>query len=248
MLYDNLKDIIKHSHSLGFIESVKITGADNTTKVDTMSTDKAVVMYGKLKSPITELEGHTIGFSRMSVLSGLLNFPGFQEDKATVSIATQKRASGDLPCEVNFDSGAGHKASYRFMSREAIDESLRVPPFRGVQWNVVITPTKNNLRDLSYFSGVLSGVETTFTVVAENGNLDFHIGTGPTDRSIVPIAKNITGEMKHQWSWPLMQVLSILKLSETSTCQMSFSDMGALLISVDSGLGQYDYILPAKSK
>jgi hypothetical protein len=248
MLYDNLKDIIKHTHSLGFIEAVKISGVDGATKIESMSDDRSVVMNGKLKSSVSELDDKVVGFSRMAVLNGLLSFPGFQDSKAKVGIATQTRSGVEIPCEVSFDSGSGHKASYRFMSREAIEESLRVPPFKGATWNVVVAPTKANLKDLAYFSGVLGGIESTFTVVAENGNLDFLIGTGPTDRSVVPIATDIQGEMKHQWSWPLVQVLAILKLSESSTCEMSFSDMGALKIYVDSGLGEYEYILPAKSK
>jgi len=31
-------------------------------------------------------------------------------------------------------------------------------------------------------------------------------------------------------------------------CVMQFSDQGALQISIDSGLGKYDYILPAMNQ
>ena len=42
-------------------------------------------------------------------------------------------------------------------------------------------------------------------------------------------------------------VLTILRLSDTSTMNMKLSDQGAMMISVDSGLGMYEYILPAKA-
>ena len=37
-------------------------------------------------------------------------------------------------------------------------------------------------------------------------------------------------------------------LSLTGDITMSISDQGAMMISVDSGLAAYDYILPAQSK
>jgi len=43
----------------------------------------------------------------------------------------------------------------------------------------------------------------------------------------------------------LAQVLSILKLGMSGACVMQISKRGALQISVDSGIGQYNYILPA---
>ena len=56
------------------------------------------------------------------------------------------------------------------------------------------------------------------------------------------------GKLSKGWAWPLAQVLSILKLSDTSQANMSFSDQGAMQISIDSGTATYDYILPARSQ
>jgi hypothetical protein len=39
--------------------------------------------------------------------------------------------------------------------------------------------------------------------------------------------------------------LAILKLGMSGGCVMQISKKGALMISVDSGIGKYDYILPA---
>jgi hypothetical protein len=75
--------------------------------------------------------------------------------------------------------------------------------------------------------------------------LNFSIGSGPTDRTNLPFAKGITGSLKHQWSWPLSQVLSILKLIDNEDVTIHFSDMGAMKIDIDSGIGRYSYILPA---
>jgi hypothetical protein len=97
-------------------------------------------------------------------------------------------------------------------------------------------------------NNILGAFESTFTVRTRGDNLEFLIGSGANDRSALVFASDIEGELKHQWSWPLPQVLAILKLQETSaSCTMSFSDQGALKIDIDSGLGNYEYILPART-
>ena len=71
-------------------------------------------------------------------------------------------------------------------------------------------------------------------------------GSGHVGKRI--FARNVDGELKQNWSWPLHQVLSILKLGMSGACVMNISDQGALQISIDSGLAVYNYILPAMNK
>ena len=75
----------------------------------------------------------------------------------------------------------------------------------------------------------------------------FFIGDSSTDKVELPFANNVEGELKTGWSFPLSTVLTILRLSDTSTMNMKISDQGAMMIAVDSGLGLYEYILPAKA-
>ena len=248
MILDNFLDIIKHTSGLGFIEMAKLTGDGAGAEIEAMENDRTVVLYGKLKNPITGLDG-TVGLSRLGILNGYLNFNPFTSDGASIEIATQDRNGVDIPAEVAFKSADGHTASYRFMSADIAEEQIQVPPFKGATWDVVITPTKSAMADLTAMSNILSGFEATFTVKTSGTNLEFLIGEGASDRSKLIFSSDITGSLKHQWSWPLAQVLSILKLNDSSeSCTMSFSDQGALKIDVDSGLGEYQYILPARSK
>jgi hypothetical protein len=244
-LLDSLKDIVKHTNSLGFVEMVKIIGSTTTAKIETKDADNTVIIFGEMYQPIAGIDT-TVGLSRIPILKGYIDFPLFSGDKSSVDIVTEVRGTVTVPTEIKFDSGAGHVANYRFMSEAMINEQVKVPPFKGATWNVTIEPEKKKIAELAYFQGVLGGFEKRFVVSIDKGTLNFGVGSGPTDRTIVPFANNVTGTMKHQWSWPLSQVLSILKLSETaSTTTMKFSDMGALMIEVDSGIGKYSYILPA---
>ena len=244
-ILDALKDIVKHTSNLGFIEMCKLIGTTTDAKIETIDADKTVVIFGSMYQPIKGVDS-TVGLSRMGVLKGFVDFEPFAGDKAIVDVIQEARGNVSSPTEILFNSGCGTKASYRFMSDAMISEQVRVPPFKGATWDVTISPEKARLSELSTFSGILGGFEKRFTVSTVAGNLIMSIGSGPTDRSTITFAENITGTLKHQWSWPLSQVLAILKLSDNaSSCSVQFSDMGALKIDIDSGIGKYSYILPA---
>lgn len=249
MLYDNLRDIVKHTYSLGFLEVVKIEGENSETLLKSVAQDKSVVMYGTTKTELADFADSVTGFSRMAVLKGMLDFPLFaDQEEATIEVKKQKRDNTEIPAEIYFKSSTGHTGAYRVMGKDAVEQQINVPSFKGASWDVTIEPTKRNLTDMSYFAGVLGSYEPTFSVVTSGSELEFHIGPGGGDYTVVPIATNITGSLTKTWNWPLTQVLAILRLSETSNCSMSFSDQGALKITVDSGLAYYEYILPARTK
>lgn len=235
-----MKDIVKHTHSLGFIEMVKIVGSDKEAKIEAIDADKTVVLYGDLYQPIKDIES-TVGLSRLAQLKGFIDL----HDKSVVTVLSETRSGVDSPTGIKFDDGEGEIAEYRFMSETMANEQVKVPPFKGAVWNVTVKPEKKKVDRLSAYQGILGGNEKRFIVSVEKGVLNFAIGSGPADKSNVPFAKDVTGTLKHQWSWPLTQVLSILKLNDTEDLTMHFSDMGALKIDVDSGTGKYSYILPA---
>jgi hypothetical protein len=166
-------------------------------------------------------------------------------DKSLVTVTDEVRGTTSVPTEIKFDNGDGDVAEYRFMSESMANEQIKVPPFKGATWNVTLKPEKAKVDRLSQYSGVLGSAEKRFIVSTKNDVLNFSIGSGPTDRTNLPFAKGITGSLKHQWSWPLSQVLSILKLNDNEDVTMHFSDMGAMKIDIDSGTGKYSYILPA---
>ena len=76
-------------------------------------------------------------------------------------------------------------------------------------------------------------------------------GRGTTvDKSVagkIKVNNNVDGEINTDWNWPLDVVLRILRLGDNSTIDMSFNNQGLLQIKVDSGMGVYTYLLPARS-
>jgi hypothetical protein len=88
--------------------------------------------------------------------------------------------------------------------------------------------------------------ETVFQVRTEDDNLIFFFGDASTHAGSFVFQPNVGGKLKHTWSWPVSQVQSILGLDGKVT--MKIADAGAMQITVDSGVAEYNYILPAQSK
>ena len=87
----------------------------------------------------------------------------------------------------------------------------------------------------------MGGFEPTFVAKTDGDTLKFYIGDGANDRVEIPFAQNVQGKLTKGWAWPLAQVLSILKLSDTPK-QVCPSDRKVLCRSTDSGTATYDYI------
>jgi len=249
MLAETLTDVLAHTHGLGFIEMIKIDSDSTETKISAIDDSKSVVVYGTLKTPLTQLDG-TVGLSRMAVLNGYLKYPKFSEDGSSITIETSQRDGVAVPAEIRFSSDDGHDSSYRFMHKDIVEEQIKVPNFKGATWDVVITATDEVMKDLSYFNSVLGAFEPTFVAKTDaNGDLNFYIGSGPTDRATVPIAKSVNGSLTGNLTWPLVETLAILKLAtKADDCTLSFSNKGVLKIEMETAVGTYEYLLPARAR
>jgi hypothetical protein len=88
--------------------------------------------------------------------------------------------------------------------------------------------------------------EINFQAKTENGDLKFFFGDHSTHAGNFVFHTGVQGQLKRAWSWPIKTVVSILDLTGDKTFKIS--DEGAAMITVDSGLAIYSYILPAQSK
>tara|TARA_A100001515_G_scaffold140738_1_gene136797 strand:- start:442 stop:1197 length:756 start_codon:yes stop_codon:yes gene_type:complete len=244
---DILKDVLKHTHGLGIFEMVKITGDLEKTEVETVDADKTVIFKGETLNPVPDFVDSTVGLSRMGVLQGYLSYPSFDSEDATVKVKFQERNGANVPVEVEFNSVEGTDANYRFMLADVINQQLKSIKFKGAEFDINIVPTAKNLKDLGYFNTILSSYEAMFSPTTDGTQLYFNIGDGISDRAKVLVSDNIEGVISKDWKWPLDVVLRILRLGNSGNCVLSINDQGLLQIKVDSGLGVYTYLLPAKS-
>jgi len=246
---DILLDLVDHTAGLGFIENVKVTGTDAETSFEAMDPDRTVILNAKTTNPVPELIGE-FGMGNLGFLNGIVNLNGYKADEAVINVRTRERNGQVAPESLTFEDQHGNTDQYRFMSKEVVEQQLKTVKFRGVNWNVSFEPSKVAVQELAQIASIYINIEPTFSVRTENNNIVIGVGiddgSGHVGKRI--FARNVDGELKQNWSWPLTQVLGILKLGMSGACVMSISDQGALQITIDSGLATYDYILPAMNK
>ena len=238
---DILQDIVAHTHSLGFLSIVKVTGGDETT-IDSMAEDRSVIMSATSNHSIAD---GTFGMPNLDKLALHLKNPEYQKD-AKIDVVQAERNGETIPTHIHFENATGDfQNDYRFMNKAIIEEKLKTVKFKGAQWNVEITPSMAAISRMKLMSAAHSE-EPTFNVTTKNSNLVFSFGDASTHAGEFDFEKGVEGTLQHTWSWPVAAVQAILNLSGDVT--MSISDQGAMMITVDSGIATYDYILPAQSK
>ena len=243
-MQDYLKDIVQHTYSLGFIDLVKITGSADGTSITALAEDKSVIVDAKFKNPVPEFIG-TFGMPNLSKLNTIINIPEYREN-AQLSINKQSRNGEDVPVGIHFENKSGDfKNDYRFMTAEIVNEKLKTVKFRGVKWHVDFVPTNQNIQRMK-FQASANSEETTFTAKTDNGDLKFFFGDHSSHAGNFVFQAGVGGNLTKSWNWPVNAFISILNLAGDKTVKIS--DEGAAMITVDSGIAEYNYILPAQVK
>lgn len=238
---DHLLDLVEHTLKLGCIDLVKITGDDKSTVISGLAEDRSVVVEGQYASPVAEFIG-TFGMPNLTKLNILLNL---QEYKEGAELTVTHKDTG-APDGINFQNATkDFKNNYRFMASEIVNEKLKTVKFKGVNWNIEFEPTVAAIQRLK-MQAQANIEEVNFQAKTENGDLKFIFGDHSTHSGNFVFQPSVQGQLKRAWSWPIKTVISILDLTGDKTFKIS--DDGAAMITVDSGLATYNYILPAQSK
>jgi hypothetical protein len=241
---DHLLDIVQHTHNLGVIDLVKITGTENETALEAIAEDRSVILQAKFKGVVGEFVG-TFGMPNLSKLNTILNIPEYKED-ASITVNKQDKNGDKIPVGVHFENKAGDfKNDYRFMSAEIVNDKLKTVKFKGVKWSVDIVPTNASIQRLR-FQASANSEENTFIAKTENGELKFFFGDHSSHAGNFVFQTGVSGNLTKAWAWPVGVVISILSLPGDKTFKIS--DEGAAMITVDSGIADYNYILPAQTK
>ena len=243
---DILQDIVKHTHGLGFLDLVKISGDGSETAIDSMAEDSSVILQGTFNKAQSEMVGQ-FGMPQLGKLDIHLKCPEYK-DKAKITVITGERNGATLPTGIHFENEKGDfKNDYRFMNAEIINEKLKTVKFKGVKWDVEIEPTVANVQRFN-FQSIANTEHNSFVVRTENGDLIFSFGDKASHGGEFVFANGVKGTLNKGWSWPVAQVLQILKLSDSAKVMLHFSNEGAMMVTVDSGLGKYQYIIPAQAQ
>jgi hypothetical protein len=238
---DYLQDIIAHTSALGFIDLIKITGTEQETRINASSEKQTVMITGVFKNASPDFIG-TFGMPNLGKLRTILSFDEYGDD-SKISVV---RNAASLPECVHFESKNGDFINdYRLMSKEIADDQVKMFAFKGKDWDVEFVPSVESIMRLKKQSQVHSEEETFATRIA-NGNLYFDFGDVSTHNGNFVFQTGVTGTLSKKLKWPVTHVISILNLPGDKVFRINGA--GALEITVDSGLANYSYLLPAHMK
>jgi hypothetical protein len=241
---DILQDLVAHTHALGFIPLVKISSDGQATEIEAMAEDRSVIVNAKTKAPVEQFTG-VFGMPNLNKLDIHLKCPEYKEG-ANISVVKAQRNGEEIPTGLHFENKDGDfENDYRFMNTDIINEKLKSVKFKGAKWDIEFEPQVASIQKLRFQANAHTE-ESVFQVKSDNGNLVFSFGDASTHAGEFVFEANVDGKLKQTWSWPVIQVMSILALSGDKTVRIA--DVGAMQITVDSGMAEYHYILPAQSK
>jgi hypothetical protein len=242
---DILQDIVAHTNKLGFLNIVKITGTEDKTLIDSMADDRSVIMYAETTNPHPDMIG-TFGMPQLEKLRYLVEGKEYQ-DNAKIEVVTAERNGETIPVGLHFENKDGDfKNDYRFMNQDIINEKLKTVKFRGVKWDVEVEPTVSAVQRFNFQAGA-NTEHTTFLAKTDGDKLIFTFGDQSTHGGEFVFATGVTGKINKAWTWPVASVLGILKITDANNAKISFSNEGAMQITLDSGIATYKYIIPAQA-
>jgi hypothetical protein len=241
---DNLQDLIQHTHGLGCIELIKVSGTDTETTINAIAEDKSVIVSGTLKNPSAEFIG-TFGMPNLGKLKTILGFDDYDEH-AKINVTRVDKDGVQTPSTIHFETKAGDFINdYRLMGKSIVEEKVKSVTFKGATWNVEFEPSIVGIQRLKRQASANSE-EKNFTTKTENGDLKIFFGDPSTHSGNFVFCPGVSGSLTKAWMWPVKEFLSIMDLPGDKTVRIS--DAGAAEITVDSGLATYRYLLPAQAK
>jgi hypothetical protein len=241
---DHLQDIISHTLNLGVIDLIKIVGTDKETAVSALAEDRSVIITGKFKNPHAEFIG-TFGMPNLAKLKTILGFDEYDEN-ATIAMTRVTKDEVEVPSSVHFETKTGDFVNdYRLMAQSIVEEKIKPVKFAGATWNVEFEPKVASVQRLKK-QATANSEETTFVTKTDGNDLKIFFGDAATHSGNFVFESGVQGQLQRQWAWPVRQFLSIMDLMGDK--RVYISDQGAMRITVDSGVAEYEYLLPAQQR
>lgn len=241
---DFLIDIVKHTVSLGCFDILRIDGSDTETRISSTEKERTVVLRAKLHGVITEFEG-LFGVPNLPLLNTILNIPEYSDDSAKITVERKTVNNLEQPTSIKFENASGDfKNEFRLMSNNIIDNIEPLLKFNVTSWPVSFVPTVAAQQRLKYQTSA-HPEEKAVTFRIENGEVRAMIGDGSSHNGSFVFHTGVDKKVKETIIVPVLIVNSVLTLSGDKTIQMGGPGM---MISVNSGIANYDYIIPMLSK
>lgn len=241
---DYLIDIVKHTVPLGAFTTLRIDGSDSETEIAATEQERLMVLRGKLHAPVADFKG-LFGIPNLPLLNTVLNIPEYTDAKANYSVTRAARDGEDQATTIHLENASGDfKNDFRLMAGKIIDNMEPKLKFNVNAWPVEFVPTVASQQRLKYQTAA-HPEEKAVTFKIEGGNITANLGDASSHSGSFMFHTGVDPAVKKTIAVPVLYVNSVLSLSGDKMIHMG--DLG-MMISVDSGLANYDYILPMLTK
>jgi len=239
---DYLLDIIKNTSGIGKVPQIKIVGTEEETKISAIADERLFVLDARLHNPLPDFIGR-FGMPNLGRLSTLVNIEEYREN---ANITVTKDSKG-VPSGIHFENKDGDfKNDYRFMDSVVIDQLVADLTFNGANWHVELVPTIQGVQRMKYQSTINNDENLFYVKTDPNNNLVFKFGDPASVNGEFVFQAGVKGTLKSERAYSVQAILGILNLNGDKV--MKFSNDGVVMITVDSGLAVYNYILLAIQK
>jgi hypothetical protein len=241
---DFLIDVVEHTVPLGAFDHLRIDGNDSETKISSTEKERSVVLRAKMHATIPEFVG-TFGVPNINQLSTLFKIPEYQDEKAKLTVERRSVNSAEQPTTIKFENGSGDfKNEFRLMASNIIENIEPLLKFNVTSWPVTFVPTIAAQQRLKYQTGA-NPEEKAVTFRVEGGEVKAMLGDSSSHSGSFVFHTGVDAKAKETIVVPVAVVNGILSLSGDKTIQMGGPGM---MITVDSGIASYDYIIPMLTK
>jgi hypothetical protein len=243
---DILQDIISHTHALGFLNIVKLTGSKDTLKINSMDDSKQIVMLGEAYAPVPDLDG-VIGLPQLNKLKFLLECPEYKDENAKLTVTKRPQGQDEVVDGIHFENAGGDfKNDYKFMGAAIINDKLKDIKFNEPNWALDITPSVQGVQRFQYQASA-NPEHLVFQAKTNAGQLTFTFGDPSAQHGgEFVFSNNLTGKLTKSYNYPVTPILAVLKMADVNNTKLKISDeRGAIMIELDSGIARYKYIIPA---
>lgn len=240
---DYLLDIIKHTLPLGAFTQLKVQSDNGATRITATEGERQVVLMARTHTPIPEFV-ETFGIPNLGLMNTLLNIPEY-DDTATISLQTKNDGDAKIPFNIHFKNAAGDfKNDFRLTSRKIIENLEPELNLNVKQWPVKFHPDSNAIQRLKYQASA-NPEERVVEFSVGDGKILASVGDASSHSGNFVFHTGIDESANYTIVVPIQYVMGILNLVGDKTMQIG--DLG-LMISVDSGLANYEYVLPMVTK
>lgn len=241
---DYLLDVAKHTVPLSAFQNLRVDGTATSTDITATDVDKHLVLMAKTHQPVTEFIG-TFGIPNLSLLNTLLNIPEYSNDKAKTSVSSTVREDSQQPTAIHFENEKGDfQNDFRLMSKTIIDNLSPTMTFNVKTWPISFVSSLSSQQRLKYQTSAHPD-EKNVTFEIENGKITAYLGDVSSHSGSFVFHDGLAKNEKHRIIAPVNYVNSVFNLTGD---KMVYMGPLGMMISIDSGLVQYNYIIPGLSK